>query len=395
MGSGKSTAAINYMNAHNNHYIYLTPYLDEVDRIKECCKDKNFVSPENKGGGKLDNLHHLLAKKCNVSSTHALFSAYNEYTMDLIRNGEYVLILDEVFSVLEETHLKKSDINVMFDSGLATMDEDGQHVKWIANDYDGTKFADIMAKAKSYNLIYFNNSMMFWTFPIEIFKAFKDVIVLTYLFDSQIQKYYYDLNNVDIEYIGVKYEQGEYSFTGNRIGQKSKYNLKSLIHIEQSDTLNHIGIDYNSLSSSWFKRDKRTKEKPLLKSLKNDVYNFLHNKSCNISGQSMWTVFKDYKNLIKGKGYASRFVSCNIRATNEYRDCTKLAYCINVFFNPNVKNYFYSHGIEVEEDTYALSEMVQWIWRSAIRDGKEIWIYIPSVRMRDLLARWIEKVSNG
>ena len=107
----------------------------------------------------------------------------------------------------------------------------------------------------------------------------------------------------------------------------------------------------------------------------------------------MWTVFKDYQSLIKGKGYSSRFVSCNIRATNEYRDCTRLAYCINVFFNPNVKNYFFSHGIDVDEDTYALSEMIQWIWRSAIRDGKEIWIYVPSKRMRDLLTEWIGNVS--
>jgi len=395
MGAGKSQSAIHYMNTHDDHYIYLTPYLEEVERIKQQCSDKKFISPENKGGGKLENLHHLLAKRNNVSSTHALFSAYNQYTMELIRNGDYVLILDEVFGVLEEVKLKKSDIDVLFNSGLACMDKDGQHVKWLVDNYDGTKFSDVMGKAKSHNLIYFNNSMMFWTFPIEIFKAFKEVIVLTYLFDSQIQKYYYDYNNIEIEYIGVQHENGEYSFTSNNTAQKSKYDLLSLIHIEDSKNLNRIGDDKNALSSSWFKRDRRTKEKPLIGILKNNIYNYLHNKTSSISGNTMWTVFKDYRSLIKGKGYSSRFVSCNIRATNEYRDCTRLAYCINVFFNPNVKNYFYDHGIEVDEDTYALSEMIQWIWRSAIRDGKDIWVYIPSKRMRDLLTEWIINVSNA
>ncbi|MCT9509257.1 hypothetical protein KTJ05_18660, partial [Acinetobacter baumannii] len=35
------------------------------------------------------------------------------------------------------------------------------------------------------------------------------------------------------------------------------------------------------------------------------------------------------------------------------------------------------------------SEMVQWIWRSAIREGNPINIYVPSSRMRSLLQRWL------
>ena len=57
------------------------------------------------------------------------------------------------------------------------------------------------------------------------------------------------------------------------------------------------------------------------------------------------------------------------------------------------KNFFLQHGIAVDEDGYALSEMLQFIWRSAIRDGKEIWIYVPSIRMRGLLERWIDEKS--
>ena len=38
--------------------------------------------------------------------------------------------------------------------------------------------------------------------------------------------------------------------------------------------------------------------------------------------------------------------------------------------------------------------MVQWIWRSAIRDGGEVYLYIPSKRMRTILTKWIEKTSK-
>lgn len=33
--------------------------------------------------------------------------------------------------------------------------------------------------------------------------------------------------------------------------------------------------------------------------------------------------------------------------------------------------------------------MVQFIWRSRIREGKEISLYIPSKRMRELLKEWL------
>ena len=37
-----------------------------------------------------------------------------------------------------------------------------------------------------------------------------------------------------------------------------------------------------------------------------------------------------------------------------------------------------------------MSEMLQFLWRSAIREGKEINVYIPSIRMRKLLEQWIK-----
>ena len=71
-----------------------------------------------------------------------------------------------------------------------------------------------------------------------------------------------------------------------------------------------------------------------------------------------------------------------------------MAYIANRYMDPVIKNFFVQHNIDVDEDGYALSEMLQFIWRSAIRQGKEIWIYIPSIRMRTLLIDWINNESN-
>lgn len=63
--------------------------------------------------------------------------------------------------------------------------------------------------------------------------------------------------------------------------------------------------------------------------------------------------------------------------------------------NVSEKLVYKSFGIEINEDIYALSTMLQWMWRSAIRRGEEIWVYVPSRRMRTLLKDWIERVQNG
>ena len=82
-----------------------------------------------------------------------------------------------------------------------------------------------------------------------------------------------------------------------------------------------------------------------------------------------------------------------MRASNKYVNKNSVAYPVNRYIDPGIKNFFLKHGVSTDEDGYALSEMLQFIWRSAIRNGREIWVYIPSIRMRNLLKKWIERNS--
>ncbi|MEG2045187.1 MAG: hypothetical protein RR088_04280, partial [Clostridia bacterium] len=83
------------------------------------------------------------------------------------------------------------------------------------------------------------------------------------------------------------------------------------------------------------------------------------------------------------------FVACTARATNDYRHKTNCAYLLNRFLNPMEAGFFIDKGIDIDEDGWSLSELIQWLFRSAIRDGKEIKLYIPSKRMRELLVDWL------
>ncbi len=105
----------------------------------------------------------------------------------------------------------------------------------------------------------------------------------------------------------------------------------------------------------------------------------------------MYTVFKPYAKYISGKGYSRGLVSCNARGTNNYRERKSLAYLINFFMQPDIKQFIDHYHIEFDEDLFSLSALLQWIWRSQVRDGKPIDIYIPSERMRMLLKVWMNE----
>ena len=64
-------------------------------------------------------------------------------------------------------------------------------------------------------------------------------------------------------------------------------------------------------------------------------------------------------------------------------------YTVNIFLNPILVQFFKYKDVTIDQDKYALSEMIQFIYRSSIRNNKDIWVYIPSRRMRNLLNNYI------
>jgi hypothetical protein len=189
-----------------------------------------------------------------------------------------------------------------------------------------------------------NNTLLMWTFPIDVFQSFKEVYVLTYLFRGQIQRYYYDLYNVEYTYKSVANINNKYELT-EYIEKYDMTSIRNNINILQ-DKINNIGDDKYSLSSSWFDKDKN---KLLIDQLKNNIGNYYKHKLKSKANDNMWTTYKRYKGKLSGKGYTKGFVSLTARATNEYVDKKNLVYCANIFLNPIVKQFFLNKNIKVNE----------------------------------------------
>ena len=392
MGYGKTSYLIQMINENpTNKYIFITPFLDEVDRIIENCN--NFKQPNNKNskGSKLESMKKLVSKGYNIASTHALFSYADEELIKLIQSQGYTLLLDEVMDVISSVDIKKDDINSLFNEKYIDIDkEDYNKVIWLDDNYNG-RFNDIKIMAYNNSLYYVKDTLLVWSFPVNIFTSFEEVYISTYMFDSQIQKYYYDYYNVEYEYYHVLKYNDKYKIEKTinfDYDKEFRKKAKELINIIDNKKINSIGDYYGNnnyktaLSKTWYLKNENNE---LLKVLKNNLVNFFRNYCNDKSDLNMWTTFEQYKLKLKGKGYTKGFVPCNSRATNQYSNKKNCAYVINRYLNPFYQAFFDNRNIKIDQDKYALSEMLQWIWRSAIRNGEKINLYIPSKRMRGLL----------
>lgn len=394
MGSGKSCAAINYMNNHTEKkFLYITPFLGEVDRIQTACPNLKFCQPlTNNDKTKLSNIKHLLEKRRNIVATHSLFQMFTKELVELCRKGKYVLIMDEVANVIKEYDITSADRKVLLEKFLNVEDSTGllQWKKEYSN-YTG-KYSDIKRDVDMGAVFLCGDNIMVWIMPTVFFNCFSDVYILTYMFNGQLQKYYFDLFGIQYERICVVGDNVcNYCFSTNHL--TTSLNFKDVIHICEHKKINQIGDSMYALSKSWYTHNVNNND--IASQLKNNILNYFCHIINSPSANNMWTTFNSYKKQLSGKGYTKGFLPCNSRATNEYKDRTCIAYCVNRYVNTVVKNFFISNGIRVDEDMFALSEMLQFIWRSAIREGHEIWVYVPSRRMRELLIYWINSVSKG
>ena len=391
-----------YINEHTDENIlYVTPYLNEIDEHFNVPDDKLEVRPRPHANRpfsvpvhigtstKLDNIGKLLSFGSDIATTHVLFKHFDDVCRQALSENKYTLFLDEAIVPVTQFVLEhKDDMLYLQKTNDISIDDETGRVDWIGDRKElDTRFNDICQLAHDGRLFRVDDSFYVWQYPPEIFDLFDKVYVMTYLFDGTVLKYYFDLHH--IKYKRASITRRTDSFELVDYYQPDKSAIRQKVHIYMNDDLNNNFKQTNyNLSANWFKQHKRNSQ--AISQIQRNLYNLFRHKYDADSGDILWTTFKNAKHRLKGKGYTNGFISCTARANNDYKSRHCLAYCVNIFFHPEIKKFFSSRGIEVDEDMYALSEMLQWIWRSAIRENEDIHIYIPSKRMRNLLLEWLK-----
>lgn len=402
MGSGKSTWALNYINANpNKKFLCIVPLLEECERYKEDT-DINIMDPES-WGSKWKHFKWLVENEQNIVTTHALIQKMDLDMLELLKSKEYVLMIDECLDVLSPYKISKDDVKIIFNENLVSLDDDGFLV-WNEDKkpYKGV-YGDIKRLCSFKSLMGFkkDNSdelarILMWNFPVDFFKCFEESYIFTYLWEGSIQKSYFDIHG--IKYKKYMLHNGEMIDHSKKLELQKRRNAVGLINIYEGK-FNNIGMKIgksNPLSKSWY-LDKKKKNASIFNQLKSNTENFFRTVTNTESDYNMYTVFNTYQKYVKGKGYSRdkvNFVACNARGTNKYKKKKALAYLINFFITPDIKQFVEHYDIGFDEDLFSLSALLQWIWRSQIRDGKPIHIYIPSERMRGLLKNWIYECNE-
>jgi hypothetical protein len=383
MGAGKTTWALNMIeNAPDDEkFIYITPFLSEVERVIKTIKSRKFVQPTNAvaGGRKLNSLKKQIENGDNIAATHALFEMADDELIELLETSNYTLILDEVMDVIEKAQVSPSDMRLLLDKKYIKIVNN--RVEWVAPEmeYEYGRFDDIKLLAKAGNLFYHRDRFLIWAFPPRVFEAFEKVYVMTYLFRAQIQRYYFDLYEIDYELKSVK--EGEIIEYDRMLDNRQA--LFSLIELYEGEH-NHHGEGRTAFSTNWLKR----RESDELIEIQKSIYSYVRRVAKAKTKDVLWTTLQEYKPFLQGKGYTKGFIPLNMRATNDYADRSVLIYAYNRFMNPFEASFFQDNGVSIDEDLLAVSDLLQWIWRSRIRNGEPIKLYLPASRMRRLLKAW-------
>ena len=391
-GAGKTSWAIQTMKeSKNKSYIYITPYLTEIERIIKATGG-DFKQPNNKNqyGSKLESLKWLITRNENIVCTHELFKLCDIEILDLIKEMNYILILDEVMNVINPIKISKYDIDMLVNQNIISIDAESGIIKWLNDDYNG-EFNTLKQLAKNDNLFIFRDTFIFWTLHHKSFKVFKEIYILTYLFDGQIQRYYYDLHNFTYEKYSVVREKDKYKLVAYDNKLDNREQIKDLLIIHEDKGKVKINSNFckrvtnNMFSSTWLSKCDNT----TLQLINKNLFNYFKNNKIPVN-KIFWTTIKSTKNkLINKKTKNKNFVSVNVRATNEYKECTGCAFVYNRYVNPVEKAFFEFHGVEVNEDILAISDLIQFIFRGCIRENKQMYIYLPSIRMRELLYKYL------
>lgn len=410
MGSNKTNRIIQWMKENNqDRYIYVIPNLSEItnsDDVQSRVLSIGFKTPNTDNHKtKSESLKDLLKQgDVNIACTQHLYKMIDKECLALIRKNNMIVVFDEEISLIDVyNYASPSDLVSLLNDGKVEVNPDDGLVKWIANEKVTEPYLDKDHKHHRFYTHIVNEfvyttkskvddkgkrsaSFMVSQLTKELINSAKRIIIITYLFNGSILESFLKLKGFKIE----------------------KFKDYEIKEIPLADVVKRIDLlPYDKkmlgykLNSTWWKNATAEQIK--------DVGNFIRRSCMKTKVDSdlvMWTcpsnrVKANDKSPKKGKNYLqpqaysrdsvgnTLWLGCNVRATNAFEHKKMVIHCYNRYPHVGVQAYLREYGVKVDEDRFAVAEMLQWIFRSNCRkiDG-HITLAIASKRMYDLYVKW-------
>ncbi len=391
-GSGKTTSTIEGFRS-DRKYLVILPLLTEVDRVVEWSKSTPFQQPhadDNNASMKTKSLESMVLQGQNIASTHSLF----ERLVPLARQGllsDYDIIIDEVPEVVRSVS-SKSKVSIeefYLNTGYMSVDTKTGQVsptgKWwsMRDDVGDTLSTTILTYANTGCLYLLEGHLFIWAMPRELLTAGRTTTILTYKSEGSVLSSYLKKLDVPVEVTN-----------DNQCEEAFRKKAAELITIKDIPALSRLSLSHSGqvagMSNSNYCRTVVNALKNLRGRQLKDVpaENILI--TCAKEGwykggdKTAAGPFASGSKLFQGANWVPKIT----RGTNDYAHCSHLIYLYDQYINPYVARWL-EDNTRAFDDAYALTELIQWVWRSRVRKGQPITIYLPSPRMRQLMEKWL------
>jgi hypothetical protein len=378
--------------------------LSEINRVIEASNDVEFVQPDDKQGTKTNSLEsHLLLGK-NIATTHEMY----ERLVPMIRDGlldDYDIIIDEVPKVVEMvTSKSKTSIQEFYlDAGYLDVDATTGLVrptmKWWQNrdEVSDTLSPKILTYAETGCLYLQEGKMFIWALPQSILTGGRSVTVMTYKSEGSMLLAY--LRKLGLPYAISNDNSSEEDFREKAAKLITIEDIPALSKTNFSHTGQVKGMSSSSYAAKVARSLKNLKERKLvgidinnilLTSMK-DAWIKAANDNNRDAKDGDETTKKNSKPGVFAKGSRMKdvnWIANTTRGTNDYMYCSHLIYLYDQNINPFLARWL-GDSTQAFKDAYALTELIQWVWRSRVRRGEPVTLYLPSPRMRRLFEEWL------
>lgn len=413
MGAGKSTSAIETIQSSvDDFYFVVLPYLNEVNRYIERCNsvlpDNNkLIEPSDEETSKSIDLLNILKKRTgSVVTTHSMFENLKADHMSAITNmplkkGEKVLILDETIDFVKpvnSSRLPKEALQADVENEYIVVNETTGLVKWNGfNKKNNGKYPHheyLKDLCDTGMLFFIDDRYLVMEVPLDFLNCFDRVVVMTYRWSSSIMANYLEVNNIVWKMLDTD---------TRRVLEVYEYIADHLI------IPNHIsieGLSKNQMQAqdiSELKKDFNQSIKTAMKEYEVPIENMLFTTFRNVGNENMVDWYKTIKvGKWQKKDNQNRiepvtFLSHTTLGTNEYANCSLMVYGLDKHLMPSVHSYFAKRDHSISNDAWALSSILQWLFRGCIRDrnsGKNMVAVILSPRMRKMVQEWLAGIKR-
>jgi len=392
-GTGKTTSMIKEFQ-QNKKYLVILPLLSEVKRVIDQSQPILFEQPttdENAHNTKAESIKELLLTGQNIATTHNMY----ERLVRLAREGlldDYHIIIDEVPDVVKSVSSKtKTSIEEFYlKTGYIELEETGlvrPTNKWRRNreEVSDTLNPKILSYAETGCLYLLGEHMFVWAMPSELLSAGLSITIMTYKAEGSLLASY--LNKLSLPYFVNSSESEERRF---------KIAAKELISLQDIPSISKLNLSHSGQAKGMSQYSYYSKISGALKNLRSRQLKGVYLDDILVTCKKDAWFKKESKAGVFAKDskmFQANWIANTTRGTNDYAHCSHLIYLYDQHVNPVVGRWV-NNSSRSFDDAYALTELIQWVWRSRVRRGEAITLYLPAPRMRRIFLDWLDDDYN-